>query len=340
MHAGRQQVDIVQRLLARVPGLVADLEAPQPFHARHALHAGHQQPQRIAVFGPQHLAVLAVDHQHVVERELDRDRAREARAVGAFGQHEARAAVVEANALEQRRQAHAGKLATRQHAVGVLHRWHRDIGPFHAGVGAAFDEVDARHRRQPHQVVDREHHGLAHQPVDHEPMAARIDVVPAGMMAFEVHAGRGDDAEQALQRREGDGRDRRAREPGALAPSHGRFELRRQAVAARGNRRAQRARVHRQLEDGGIVVGAHAARRDRGTGDHGAAQEIAPLESHGIEVILRRGPAPAGHSRCRLHRLLVADPAKFTSRPGVTRRRQPNRLPIRRPSAISRSSAQ
>ena len=46
---------------------------------------------------------------------------------------------------QQRRQHHAGPLGAGQHAVRVLHRRHRDVGPLHRRVRAALDEMDARH---------------------------------------------------------------------------------------------------------------------------------------------------------------------------------------------------
>ena len=215
----------MQRLLARVPRLVADFDPAQPLDAGHALHARHQQPQRIALLRAQHLAVLAVGDDHVVERHLDGHRARQRRAVGALGQDEFRRLAVDADLVEQRRQQDAGPLAAGEHAVRELHRRHRDVAPLHAGVGAALDEVDARHRREADDVVHREHpRGLDHA-VHHQPVLERVDVRNPRVVPLEMQARRRDDAEQVLQRRERDRRMRRAREPRALAPAHVGLEL-------------------------------------------------------------------------------------------------------------------
>src|SRR5678815_2727059 len=101
LDAAGHQVDVVQRLLARVPRRVAHFEPPQPLDARHALHAGNQQAQRIALLGAQHLAVLAVNDENVIERHLERDRPRQRRAVGTLGQYEAGALAIHTRLVEQ-----------------------------------------------------------------------------------------------------------------------------------------------------------------------------------------------------------------------------------------------
>ena len=52
------QLGVFRRLLAREPGLVADLDAAQPFDVHVALPARNDQPQRKALLRPQRLAVL------------------------------------------------------------------------------------------------------------------------------------------------------------------------------------------------------------------------------------------------------------------------------------------
>ena len=55
--------------------LVHHLQPPQPLHVGVAFPAGQQQPQRIALLGPQRLAVLRVDDQRIVHHLLHRDAA-------------------------------------------------------------------------------------------------------------------------------------------------------------------------------------------------------------------------------------------------------------------------
>ena len=69
-----------------LPGLVADLQAAQPLDPHVAFPAGHDEPHRIALFGPQRLAVHLAGDQAVVERLLHRDRAGHRGGIGAFGQ--------------------------------------------------------------------------------------------------------------------------------------------------------------------------------------------------------------------------------------------------------------
>src|SRR5258706_9996283 len=84
MAAIRHEVDGVPRFVLGAPGLVADLEAPQPLHPRDPLQSRRDEPQGVAVLGSEHLAVHRPRHHDVVERAFDCDRTREARAVGAF----------------------------------------------------------------------------------------------------------------------------------------------------------------------------------------------------------------------------------------------------------------
>src|ERR1700687_1756366 len=96
------EIDIVQRFVLRRPGLIAHFESPQPLHPRHALDARSDQSQGIAVFGAQHFAIHGPGDHHVVERALHRDGAREARAVGALGEHEPARLAIEAAVLKER----------------------------------------------------------------------------------------------------------------------------------------------------------------------------------------------------------------------------------------------
>ena len=77
MLAVRHQIHIVNRFILGRIGHVTYFNAAQIFHPAHTLHTGHHQAQRVALLRPQHLAILAVSHQHFARGDqLDRNRAR------------------------------------------------------------------------------------------------------------------------------------------------------------------------------------------------------------------------------------------------------------------------
>jgi hypothetical protein len=201
---------------------------------------------------------------------------------------------VEPAIVEQGGELHAGELAAREHPVGVLHRGHRDVAPFHAGVGAAFDEVHARDRGQAHEVIHGVDLRLLHHAHHHEAMLVRVDVPPALVVALEVQAVGGDDAEQALQRRERDRSGADAREAGALAALEVLLVFRRHPVGARHHGLSKALAVLGQVEDRGIAfrgLGRGLARGDGGGGEEGAAQEFPASRLHfgdlpGVEEML------------------------------------------------------
>jgi hypothetical protein len=62
------------------------------------------------------------------------------------------------------------------HAVRELAAVELRAAPLHAGVGRAFEEVDAVHApREALEVVHREHQRLVDEAVDHQPVLGRID---------------------------------------------------------------------------------------------------------------------------------------------------------------------
>src|SRR5574343_466484 len=154
MQAVRQQVDVMHGLVLGGIRLVADFDAAQPLDPGNALDARHDEAQWVAVFRAQHFAVLAVGNEDLAGFDhFHRNRTGHRRTVGALGQHVAGLLVIDAAILEQGLQRHAGEFRAGQHAVRVLHGRYGDVAPFQAGVGAAFDEVDARHGRQAHQFI-------------------------------------------------------------------------------------------------------------------------------------------------------------------------------------------
>src|SRR5881396_1777212 len=114
--AFRHRIGIARGLAAQVPGLVGDLDAPQPLDAGVAFPAWKHEPDWIAVFRPQALAVHRVSDDGVVKHFLYRDRARMRRCVGAFEQRPP-AARIDARLLEQRGGRYAGPQHARDKAV-------------------------------------------------------------------------------------------------------------------------------------------------------------------------------------------------------------------------------
>jgi hypothetical protein len=78
--------------------------------------------------------------------------------------------------------------------------------------------MDARHRREAHNVLHGENQRALDQAMDHQPVPVRIDIGPSRMMALEKQAVRRDDAVQILQRRKADGRFGPGGEPWHVAP--------------------------------------------------------------------------------------------------------------------------
>src|SRR5205085_8717452 len=114
--AVRHQVGIFRGFLARMPWLVAELDPAQPFDVDVAFPARHHQPQRIALFGAQRLAVLRIDHETIVETFVERQAAVHMRAVGALD-HRPFRFLLDADLFQQRRQPDAGPFGAPDHAV-------------------------------------------------------------------------------------------------------------------------------------------------------------------------------------------------------------------------------
>ena len=148
MQAVGLQVHVMNRLVFGGIGLVADFNAPQILDPADALHPRHHQAQRVAVFRPQHFAVLAESDQHLAgPNQAHRNGARHRRTISALGQHELARLKIGTSHFQQRDQRYASKFTARNHSVRVLHGGHRHVAPFGCGVGAALHEMKARHRR-------------------------------------------------------------------------------------------------------------------------------------------------------------------------------------------------
>ena len=199
MRAIGLQINVMQDLIFRAIGLVAQFNTAQILHPTHALHTGYDEAQRIAVLRAQHFAVLPIGHEHfIILNKTHRNRARHARAIRAFCQYELTALVICTTHIEQQAQRYAGELAARNHAVRVLHGGHRHIAPLHARVRTTFNEMNPAHRRQAHQIVHGEdHRHLEHffvRAIDHEAMLVRLNIPPALVMPLKMQTTGSDDA--------------------------------------------------------------------------------------------------------------------------------------------------
>ena len=113
--------------------------------------------------------------------------------------------------------------------------------------------------------------------MDHEPVLLGIDVRHAGVVSLEMQTGRRDDAEEVLQRSEGDRRIRRARQSGAFATLDVGCERGRHTVGRRQDRRAERlapfGHIGRQVLR---WIGRGTRRRTHGKRRGSPAQELTP----------------------------------------------------------------
>ena len=227
-----------------MPRLVADLDAAQPLDADIAFPARHQKTQRIALLGPQRLAVLRIDYEAIVEAFLQRQAAVHVRTVGAFDHCPLRF-LLDADFLEQGRELHASPFRATDHAVVELQRVELRRAPLHAAVGGTLDEVNARHRREADNVLHRQQQRTFDEAMDHQLVLLRIDVGAAGMIALEKQPVRRDDAVEVLQRREADGRFGARGKPRNVAADDAGLELRRVAIGPVHHAGAERLRPRR-----------------------------------------------------------------------------------------------
>ncbi|MGY3075268.1 hypothetical protein ACVWZZ_001639 [Bradyrhizobium sp. LM6.10] len=200
----RKQLCVTRRLPTRHPRFVAELEPAQPFDVEIALEAGHHQPHRKAMRGPQRLPVLPVGDEGLVHDLFgERNAAVDARAVAALREHPVRALVL-GYEIDQEFERHAGPFIGADEAMRVLHR-HIGIGlfPVFPSVASAFDKNDPRDRRHPLEIVDAENQRLPNHAVDEKPVLRRIDIGDAGMAAFVMQIGWCDVSDQLLMWRLG-----------------------------------------------------------------------------------------------------------------------------------------
>ena len=147
------------------------------------------------------------------------------------------------------------------HAVPELQRIHLRGAPFHAAIGRAFDEMDARDLREAQDVLHGKKQRTLDEAMDHQSVLRRIDIGPSSMMALEEQPVRRDDAVQILQRRKADGRFRARSQPGNVA-----------------------------ADDGGLGIGGPAIRPI----DHAGADRLRPRRVCGWRVLRRVGNGGPG----------------------------------------------
>ncbi len=147
----------------------------QPFHVHVAFPTGHDEAKRIALFGPQRFAVLAIDHERVLQALLKRDAAGHAAVVGAFGDHPL-GLRLQFHAGQQRGQRHTGPLGTAEETVAILDCGQRGEARLAHVVAGALEEIDSRDRRQSPNLLHREHQRLLHQSMDQQRVLGRIDI--------------------------------------------------------------------------------------------------------------------------------------------------------------------
>ena len=136
--------------------------------------------------------------------------------------------------------------------------------------------------------------------VDHQAVPGGVDVPPALMVALEVQAAGGDDAEQALKRREGHRRLGGLRQARARPALHVGLVLRRLAVAVGGHGLPQALAVGGQVQDVGVTAfGRHRvglSQHGRGRGARQSQRRRHGARSRGGPPWLRRRPgAPHRH---------------------------------------------
>ena len=101
-------------------GLVHDFDSPQPLHVAQPFESRHDEAQRVAVFRADGFAVLAVGHDHVLQRLFDRNALGQLGRFVPFGDDPC-GRRLQARALQQRDERDARPDAAARPAVRVLH---------------------------------------------------------------------------------------------------------------------------------------------------------------------------------------------------------------------------
>jgi hypothetical protein len=151
------------------------------------------------ILGAQRLAVLTVGDQDVVHRLPHRDAALVAAAVGALGQ-DPRSAFLDADLAQQKREGHAGPLATAREAVRAGDALRRRLAPLELAIALTLQEENTRRRGQAPEVLHAQGHRTIDHAVNQQAVLRRVDVGNAAAVDLEVQCGRRDDPQRLVQR--------------------------------------------------------------------------------------------------------------------------------------------
>ena len=177
----------------------------------------------------------------------------------------------------------------------VLHGGHGHIAPLHAGVGTAFNKVNARHTGQTHEVVHGKHHRLFQHcfvaAVHHQAVFVRLNVPPALVVALKMQTTGCDDAKQALQRRKTYARLAHACEAWAFAALQIFLVHARHAIAACGYALAQGFGMVWQIDDVTVVccvrtLYCHTSHRCGHSRAECSRHKSTPAAVHGFNLAL------------------------------------------------------
>ena len=194
-----QRVGVLRRLPSGHPRPRADLEPAQPLDAGVAFPAGEQQTQRKSLFRTQRLAVLRPDHQRVVDRLGDRNRARHHAGVATLGEKPAGVAA-QARFREEQLELNAGPFGVAGQAGDFLRRHLRlRFAKRGAAVAGALDKTGSGNLGESPDVVHRESERPLDQPVNEQPVARGIDQRHTGVVALEMQVGRSDGAGELFE---------------------------------------------------------------------------------------------------------------------------------------------
>ena len=303
-HAVRHRVRVARGFAAEIPGLVADLDAPQPFDADVAFPPRHEQPQRVALLGAQHFAVLRVNDQAVVEHLLERHASCVAGAVGALEQQPL-GFRQQSGLVQEPGHRNARPLRAREKPMRLLDGRGRGLEPVGETVARALQEMKPGHGGVAQQIVHAELERLPHHAVDHELVLGRIDVRRAVVMPFEEEPVRRDDSVLVLQRRHAPvGEILPVLEHVGPAPAHVRLELRRHPVVVLGNRLAETLVA---LGDGERGRGGQR----RAAREHAAREGAAAPQEIPAAFVIERWRQTLGGGLRRCHGNLDADRQQF-----------------------------
>ncbi len=146
-----QNVGVFTGLFAAFHRAIHHLDPAQPFDPHVAFPTRNDKAHWIPVLFTQSLAIGLERGKHIVQRLFHRDRAAVRGRIRAFDINP-RASGIVPGLFQQNPQGNAGIFHIVDHAVGELRPVQLCTGPFHAGIGRAFAEIDMVFTREPFQI--------------------------------------------------------------------------------------------------------------------------------------------------------------------------------------------